>query len=429
MEQAEQQVVYPPNDLIRECFSFLPVKDVIRNRMLSQDFNSMLTDNSFVDLHRFRSAKNKILVKEVYGSSYLRYFEKTDDGIKDNIDIDGNMNDNTEIYGGFQCDLEPGWLPVTSCHGIVCCIKRVRKRIYEEVPRERQWIPHNQFHLKMQAHLYAGEPHPLAKVIDRRLIRTEEGYQFRFENPATREFSPISALLDSKTACRNPLIGFGFDHIHSVYKLVVLLPAGGGRVLTRVFDLGSNEWRTVNQSFPGTPLLNTRDYGQIEFIKNGAFLNGSLNWLALSGNILICVCFDLAAETYSRKNLPRNTNIKNPNIGVLNNRISFTYFSKGSRSFKIWRQEQEDNDGWMQLARIGLQELSMSDREYESFGVPLLLIDISNTNTLVLVRTRHRNSMVFYNFTEQAVVGSHEFEAGRITWVDDSSFVESLVSP
>ncbi|GAU15507.1 hypothetical protein TSUD_45440 [Trifolium subterraneum] len=219
MQQVEEQQVVPPNEL--EGY-------IIRYRIMSHGFNSMLRENSFVNLHLSRSARNKILAEEVLdgnGQRSLRYLEVIDDNI---------IND--DIYGGFRFDLQPRWHPVTSCNSLVCCIITVLEEF-------------------LNVHPSSDDPS---------VYYIEEEYKFRFVNPATREISPVSTLLPFETGHRHPLIGFGLDQVNDVYKLVVLLhaPTSAGGTFTQVFEVGSNLWRTVRQNFPGTPFRSIRDYDQ-----------------------------------------------------------------------------------------------------------------------------------------------------------------------
>ncbi|PIA31871.1 hypothetical protein AQUCO_04700013v1 [Aquilegia coerulea] len=91
------------------------------------------------------------------------------------------------------------------------------------------------------------------------------------------------------------MLGFGFDIINKVYKVVVLFLWANGRVLeseTQVFTLGSSLWRTVNKA------------PKMRFVKGcSAYVNGSLHWLTRGepgdgSRSKIIVSFTLSSEEF-----------------------------------------------------------------------------------------------------------------------------------
>jgi F-box interacting protein len=378
LEQANIESLYIPVEVIRQSFSWPSVKAIIRNKAVCSSFNSMMLEKSFINLHLSRAPRNKWLTELDGNRSEVSFLMKNKENTL-----------STKQYGS----LRKGWKPVTSYNGILCSIRRVFATA-------------------------AGGPD--IKI----------GFKAHFANLATMQFSPISEFLHYEEDCY-PLTGFGWESVNDIYKLVMLLPTTTGEISTRVHNVGSSDWRTIDQNFPGIPLWNVSYDVPHRFMRKGAFINGSLNWLAkdINAKAVFYVQLNLEPESFGRKSLPRNLDItymRNPNITVLKERLVFSYFSKSRKTFEVWRQEDLMNeDSWMRLASIAKSELGMADEEWQ-VGVPLLVMDSFDNGIIMMAKTLS-GVVLFYNCNEQTVFGNYRLPG--IPWIDGSCFVQSLVKP
>jgi len=133
-------------------------------------------------------------------------------------------------------------------------------------------------------------------------------------NPSIRKFKQSPPWKLPRILCSFSLrltYGFGYDHVSDAYKVVVAIgyTAYDNRTVVdktelKVYTLGTDVWKTVEEEFPVGVKLRTHDMVRHE----GKFVSGKINWLACKDcckeNTYSIVSFDLGNESYQQLLLP-----------------------------------------------------------------------------------------------------------------------------
>ncbi|XP_058736928.1 F-box/kelch-repeat protein At3g23880-like [Vicia villosa] len=384
-----------PDELMAEVLSLLPVKSLIQMKCVSKFFNALISDPTFIKMHLRRSARNPQLTL-VSGNSVadFRFVTLPINGFLDNPLI-------TIPEKPFHplLDTVHYWL-VGSCNGLLCFAH------YDSFTGSYRdcWL--------------------------------------NFYNPATNTLS--NKLGHFKDYCKNRYFfsryAFGYDSLTDNYKVAALRVIGGDeeigdtetetqlRTEVRVFSVADNVWRDI-QDFPVGPLRLT-----LPSENHGAYLNGSLNWLALrncysadrfyhSNDIaldqFVIISLDLGAERHVELMPPHGLEevpLIEPTISVLTDSLCFCHDFKQT-CLVIWQMKEFGvGESWIQLYRINYQNL-------QHIGCWLPLHISQDKNTLVLANKRDLLAII-YDWTNNRV----EIVTNKPRWAFCKDYVESLVS-
>jgi F-box interacting protein len=156
-------------------------------------------------------------------------------------------------------------------------------------------------------------------------------------NPSVKKFKLLPSL--KKTPVNNydrdPIFGFGYDHMFDVYKVLVIFSNTQGMVYT----LGTDSWRLINGEFP------------LPYDYDLKFMRGALNWIPYEKNYThSVVSFDLVTESYKRLLQPNYgaEDVYKVILGV--SRDCLHIFASRRRFSDIWLMKEYGNEGsWTKL--------------------------------------------------------------------------------
>ncbi|XP_057418403.1 F-box/kelch-repeat protein At3g23880-like [Lotus japonicus] len=204
------------------------------------------------------------------------------------------------------------------------------------------------------------------------------------------------------------IYGFGYDHFSDSYKVVAVFcyecdsGSGGYKTQVKVYTLGSDSWRQI-QDFPsGVP-----------FDETGRFVSGSLNWLASVDSSWVIVSLDLGKECYQELSLP-DCGDAALTLGVLRDCLC------------IVTHHYEFSDVWL------MKEYGNKESWTKIFSVPSMGEQSPYTKTLHIseddeVLLEFQSQLVVYNFRDCT------FKTPQIqnitSWMVPDVYVESLISP
>ena len=140
--------------------------------------------------------------------------------------------------------------------------------------------------------------------------------------------------------------GFGYDHVHDVYKLFAVVTAKSGETAAKICTLGANSWRTIQDA----PFR----FGH----RAGFFVSGTLNWMVwLTLQDAVIVSLDLGKEIYRQLSLPDRDihgdliNYR-PVLGVLRNWLAYCCDHKKTH-WVVWLMKEHGvHQSWTKLAMI-----------------------------------------------------------------------------
>jgi F-box interacting protein len=121
-----------------------------------------------------------------------------------------------------------------------------------------------------------------------------------FWNPSIKKFKLLPSFKYDNYGY-NPIFGFGYDHVHNVYKVVAIFYSVDGffQDYGMVDTLGTNSWRLIKGEFPHPN----------EHYKSLKFVSGAINWIPYKKDYThSVVSFDLVTESYKT--------LLQPNYGV-----------------------------------------------------------------------------------------------------------------
>ena len=140
--------------------------------------------------------------------------------------------------------------------------------------------------------------------------------------------------------------GFGYDHVHDVYKLFAVVTAKSGETAAKICTLGANSWRTIQDA----PFR----FGH----RAGFFVSGTLNWMVwLTLQDAVIVSLDLGKEIYRQLSLPDRDihgdliNYR-PVLGVLRNCLAVCFDHKKTHWVVWMMKEYGIQPSWTKLVII-----------------------------------------------------------------------------
>ncbi|XP_057432918.1 F-box/kelch-repeat protein At3g23880-like [Lotus japonicus] len=368
-----------PEALIAEVLSWLPVKDLTRFRCTCKGWNTLISDPTFIKLHLRRSAtRNPHLLLDFTPLPVSRLLENSPTMLV--YDRPRRLKSN---------GLKP-YIVVGSCNGLIClhCLSYKSRK---------SWLC--------------------------------------FWNPAPRLM--CDKLGYFCTDSMNFKLTFGYHNSTDTFKVVLF---DFKRAQVRVFTLGSNLWRDI-QNLPQSTILHNTSR------PNGVNLSGTLNWLALPHNChasyehnkditveqFMIISLDLGTETYTQILMPRGFDevpFLEPNIGVLMDCLCFSHIWKRTH-FVIWQMKEFGVEkSWTQLLKIKYQDLHMDphtsafENQYQLF--PLCFY---NGDTLVLASFAGDQAILYNRRDNTSETTRFTNIIGWLTWFRAMDYVESLVSP
>ncbi|RHN47034.1 putative F-box domain-containing protein [Medicago truncatula] len=260
-----------PNDLITEVLSVLPVKSIIRFRCVSNSWNILISDSTFVKFHLKRSkARNPFFTLITDHFTYTQGespYGSDDESEYDRTVVPYSIRSLIE-NPSFNLTVDPYYeLNAKGCSGIVGTCNGIC------------------------------------------LLDSFDG--FLLWNPSTRETSKSFDCDFDFSGSDHSGFMFGCDDSTDIYKVVAFSYSHAHlKNDVRVLNFGDDRWRNI-ESFPAVPL-------QIYTVVDYVYLSGTINWLAIhneycypESNIkditvdqFVIVSLDLGTEKYNQYRLP-----------------------------------------------------------------------------------------------------------------------------
>ncbi|GAU40144.1 hypothetical protein TSUD_163140 [Trifolium subterraneum] len=397
--------VFIPDELISKILSLLSVKTIVRLKCLSKSWNTLISDQTFVQQHFNVSSQNPQLIVTPQTSVYpmssilsLSVCRLLDNPL---ITVCHSAMESCQVVG--------------SCKGLLCLL----------------------------FHDLCSTPKPMHRT-----------YWFCLLNPATRTLSgKLGTFHDYNQSLPDTfMFSFGFDISTGTFKVVAYCAKqdkenrGSWRSHVRIFSLNDNCWRNI-ESFPLIPIACIRT----DRSNAGVYLSGNVNWLALHKYVyhdyfyqyitsvqqFVIVSLDLSTETYTHFLLPPGFDELpryQPTLHVLMDCLCFSHDFKRTE-FVIWQMKEFGvQESWTQLFRIDYFNLQMYDLPGKhdtsayilGYNLPLLPLYISQNG----------DTLIFANYEdEQAIVYNHKDKrvervkiSNKMCLFTAMNYVESLVS-
>ncbi|XP_058734435.1 F-box/kelch-repeat protein At3g23880-like [Vicia villosa] len=379
-----------PDDIITEIISLLPVKPLLRFQCVSNSWNTLISDPSFVKFHlkRSKASPNQLF------TLITNHF--------------------TPVEGKkcYYSDWSVVPYPISS--------------LFENPPTtfdgySRYFLNEKDYHHSR----IVGSCNGLICLAHHDLTSTHEEYWFRLWNPATRKISKrIGYSHHPRLAF---VFNFGCDDSTCTFKVVASCYTRDEYTSeVKVLTVGDNVWRNI-ESFPVVPFgINHRQ-------DDCVFLNSSLNWLAIHKDIqnylhdefaqyyydiwatfirdytiedLAIVSLDLRTETYNQYLLPQGFDKLppvEPTVSVLGECLCFSYFQLET-DMVIWQMKKFGvEESWFQFLKISYHVLQL----YYNFSynhprlLPLLLS--KDGDSLILCTTTGGGEEIIYNSKDNSV--------------------------
>ena len=301
-----------PEDLVIDILLRLPVKPLVRFRLVSKSWSALLKSRNFTTTHLNRSANHgcHLLVDSQGAERHTM------------ILISGKALDVAEKIETPEIGDERRRM-VGSCNGLVC--------------------------------LYNGQ---------RNII---------LWNPATREHRILPSLRidpDSPNTLRWDCVGFGY-HLED-YKVVRILCSRDehpNRAEVEVYSMSTGSWRVVDAI---VPCLIRPNYMCSVILKGMPYWLGH-ELVRENTSVEIkefVVCFDMGNEVFRQVHVPDaegSFSVYRKELGVLHESLAIIYYpwrEQTSNFVEIWVMKDDDgvDDCWIKVERIG---------PFSSIGIPL----------------------------------------------------------
>ena len=295
------------------------------------------------------------------------------------------------------------------------------------------------YHLK-DCYWVVGSCNGLVCLLGNHIGDEFSDFWLRFWNPATMLSSEKLAAFRVERGNRlgSPSFAFGYDNLNDTYKVVAYCldteaVEDSQKTQVKVCSLGDNCWRNI-ESFPVVPIAVHR-VGD----KDGVFVSGTLNWLAISNfpavydwsditiDQLVIVSFDLGKERCTKLALPLGfdgiPNVE-PNIGVLMDCLCFSHDYKRSH-FVVWQMKEFGVEkSWTQLVNVSYHNLRIQCLEDDFMLLPLFA---SKNDCVLIIGIDYELQAILYNWRDNRVQRTEMPK--NICWAYAKYYVESLVSP
>ncbi|XP_057432989.1 F-box/kelch-repeat protein At3g23880-like [Lotus japonicus] len=359
-----------PEELMTEILLRLPVKSLLRFKLVCKPLNSLISDTHFVKLHLRRcSASN--------ANPLVIFFPPCDfDDDISSLRIKSFLKPPPSTITNELHRLRSSWndpyLPIGSCNGLVCLIGTHYSNHDQHFFWVCFWNP-----------------------------TTRSTSQKSFTLPIMSEHVNMSGQVHSYLYVN---CGFGYDYMSNAYK--VLFIEKNQDVL--VFNMGDNNWRHVGCFPSDLTTLVGRD-------RIGVHFNGTLNWLVIrkiyendfhceinkynikwdNGSCMI-LSFDFDKEEFVRLMLPAMPHkFSDPHLGVLCEHLCVSHKDERN-NFVIWQMKEFGVDvSWTKLLSINHDKDLLPHNLPLPFGFPLYMFD--NGDVLMLPE------MFLYNHRDNRV--------------------------
>ncbi|XP_042477173.1 F-box/kelch-repeat protein At3g23880-like [Macadamia integrifolia] len=294
-----------PEDIMKEILLRLPVKSLLRFRCVSQDWQCLISDSSFITLYQNRNSR-----KENLSLFITDYYTKTFYTVEDNSCcklFDMPAFTSTQLNGDIRSLCIRNRV-VGSCNGLLCLISSVFR-------------PSN--------------------ILYREFI-----YLF---NPTIRKLKKLPH--SCRCICLNYLetrLGFGFDPISKDYKVVKIVYSYDNRTKSRidhkdvwVYSLNSDHWRKLGDHIPvpiPIPIPILIPSQRLELPSRTPIVNAAIHWLVSSWDksSYSIFSFDLVHEVFNELPQPPE-NGRFEDIVVVGGCLSV--FSRGRHSISYYLME------------------------------------------------------------------------------------------
>ncbi|XP_058734434.1 F-box/kelch-repeat protein At3g23880-like [Vicia villosa] len=366
--------VFFPEDLITEIISLLPVKPLLRFKCVSNSWNTLISDPSFVKFHLKRSTTSPnpqftLITNHLKPLRGDYSFESDWSMVPYPI---SRLLDNplaTFVVDSYYLLDNKESSIAGSCNGLICLVGHSFTNMFNEY----------------------------------------QEYWLRLWNPATRK---ISQKIGYFRELHSFVFNFGWDDSAGTFKVVASRYIHDGHTSeVRVLTIGDNVWRNIG-NLPVVPLgLELRGRRIDKGYEYGCVVsNTSFNWLASHKNMsfnwsyyvndmtvedLVIVSLNLGTETYNCYQLPPvELPPEEPTIGVLEECLCLCYSYKGT-DIVIWLMKKFGvEDSWIQFLKISYHNLQLG---YHFSFLPLFLS--KDGDTLVLCSS-HNEEAILYNLRD-----------------------------
>ncbi|GLT42058.1 hypothetical protein SLA2020_160800 [Shorea laevis] len=362
-----------PRDVTDDILQFLPVKSLVRFKLVCSSWCSLISSPKFRKTHfNWAYQKPKLSTHKALlstkSSGFMLLDPRTPFG----------DNGDSMVHLGFPLEREEGHLRIVgSCNGLVCLVLDGKR-------------------------------------------------DFFLWNPSTGDCKKLP------DACSPPgdryVHGFGYDSSSDDYKVVLV----SNYVHTRTFELGTlghieskvaifslrrNSWRIFEEPNKVIHKLFRWDY---DSFPGSTFLNGAIHWV----NTRTIIAFDLAKETSHQFPAPSyRPGFFKMGLGVLGGCLCLIYGCfHDPYPFELWvMKEYGVGASWMKQCSLVNPDNAYSSEE---FYAPLCLCT-SEDDAFILIR--RRRELIRFNGRGEILENVHI--CNNSEKCDGIAFVESMVSP
>lgn len=387
-----------PSELIAEVISFLPVKSLMQLRSVCKSWKSIIDDPTFVKLHLNRSSQKPDLTFVTSAGITIWTLESTGTvsftvcHLSENPPVIINLPDDDPYYQ--LKDKDCAYI-IGSCNGMLCL-------------------------LGLNINNFCG-------YMD---------ISIRFWNPASRKLSKKLGYCGDGVN-NNPswfpgkgdIVKFVFGYVNSsdTYKVVYFTV---GTTIVRVFSLGDNIWRKIENSPVDT-----------HHVSGFVHLSGSVFWVTIqnyngyddyvSGDFTIeqfvVMSLDLGTEKYTQLRPPQGFDqvpFLMPKLSVLEDCLCFSHDFEQTH-FVIWQMKEFGvEESWTRFLKISYHNLQIDiDDRFDDMSLYWVPLCVSEKSGTLLLTNRHECQTILFNWRDNKVqrIHGHWLSKGK-------EYVESLVS-
>ncbi|XP_059640108.1 F-box/kelch-repeat protein At3g06240-like isoform X1 [Cornus florida] len=278
-----------PEDVVIEILLRLPVKSLIRYRVVCKNWYSIIKNPSFVTKHLNHHRANS-------GSLFVKRFDKITDKYVFSLYPDQTLAGSPLLCEDVVVNMSNN-LQISACNGILCL--------------------HNCIH---------------------------HHRCFALWNPATREFRSVPVLprnFPPNVVNNLEAFGFGFDPITNDYKLVwmwntleFIRETRYGPYKAAVYTLSTDSWRYLDVALP---------YSTIHTPQSNTFINGVYHWFCLRAGDQhrVILSFDMGNELFHEiRDIPSSDYGYYADLAPYDNSLALIYSESGP-FVEIWVMMEE----------------------------------------------------------------------------------------